>query len=62
MRLNRSLEQRRTDIYRHYAARCPRGLGDCFGVVVLPAYLSAIGFWYDPLCSKWMCRRGFPMW
>jgi hypothetical protein len=44
MQVNRPLEQRRADIYLLYAARCLRGFGDGFAVVVLPAYLSAIGF------------------
>jgi MFS family permease len=44
VQVNRPLEQRRADIYLLYAARCLRGFGDGFAVVVLPAYLSAIGF------------------
>ena len=31
-------------LYLLYAARCARGIGDGFAVVILPAYLSAIGF------------------
>ena len=31
-------------LYLLYAARCSRGLGDGFAVVILPAYLTAIGF------------------
>jgi MFS family permease len=31
------------DIHLLYAARCLRGVGDGFAVVVLPAYLSAVG-------------------
>jgi MFS family permease len=33
----------RTDIRLLYAARCLRGFGDGFAVVILPAYLTAIG-------------------
>lgn len=44
MRANAPLEQRRIDILLLYAARCLRGFGDGFAVVILPAYLSAIGF------------------
>jgi MFS family permease len=33
----------RPDIHLLYAARCLRGVGDGFAVVILPAYLSAIG-------------------
>jgi MFS family permease len=32
-----------SDIYLLYAARCTRGLGDGFAVIILPAYLSALG-------------------
>lgn len=38
------MDSRRVDIYLLYAARCLRGVGDGFAVVILPAYLSAIGF------------------
>src|SRR5712691_2740879 len=38
------LETRRSDVHLLYAARCLRGFGDGFAVVILPAYLSAIGF------------------
>jgi MFS family permease len=38
------LETPRTDIHLLYGARCLRGFGDGFAVVILPAYLSAIGF------------------
>ena len=31
-------------VYLLYAARCLRGFGDGFAVIVLPAYLSALGF------------------
>jgi MFS family permease len=34
---------RNADIHLLYAARCVRGLGDGFAVVILPAYLSALG-------------------
>jgi MFS family permease len=37
------LKARRSDINLLYAARCLRGFGDGFAVVILPAYLSAIG-------------------
>src|SRR6478736_3854702 len=33
-----------TDILLLYVARGVRGLGDGFAIIVLPAYLSAIGF------------------
>ena len=38
-----SPQARRTDIRLLYAARCLRGFGDGFAVVILPAYLIAIG-------------------
>lgn len=34
----------RRDVYSIYAARATRGFGDGFAVIVLPAYLVAIGF------------------
>jgi MFS family permease len=34
---------RRADIHILYAARCLRGIGDGFAVVILPAYLTALG-------------------
>lgn len=34
----------RTDIFYLYAARGVRGFGDGFAIIILPAYLSAIGF------------------
>ena len=34
----------RTDIALLYVARGVRGLGDGFAIIILPAYLSAIGF------------------
>src|ERR1700726_2991458 len=37
----------RSDINLLYAARGLRGFGDGFAVILLPAYLSAIG--YDPI-------------
>jgi len=37
------LQMRRSDINLLYAARCVRGIGDGFAVVILPAYLTAIG-------------------
>src|SRR5262249_48904842 len=33
----------RSSVYLLYAARCLRGFGDGFAVIVMPAYLSAIG-------------------
>src|SRR5712671_7199083 len=33
----------RSNIYLLYTARCLRGFGDGFAVIILPAYLSAIG-------------------
>jgi MFS family permease len=44
MQVNSSPETRRTDIRLLYGARCLRGFGDGFAVVILPAYLTAIGF------------------
>ncbi len=38
-----SLQAHRSDIRLLYAARCLRGFGDGFAVVILPAYLTAIG-------------------
>src|SRR5260221_13908420 len=32
-----------SNVHLLYAARCLRGFGDGFAVIVLPAYLSAIG-------------------
>ena len=34
----------RSDVRLLYAARCLRGFGDGFAVIILPAYLTAIGF------------------
>src|SRR5262250_2468773 len=33
-----------SNVYLLYAARCLRGFGDGFAVIILPAYLSALGF------------------
>src|SRR5258708_19172694 len=33
----------RSNVYLLYTARCLRGFGDGFAVIILPAYLSAIG-------------------
>src|SRR6266699_2589074 len=44
MEVNESPQARRTDIRLLYGARCLRGFGDGFAVVILPAYLTAIGF------------------
>jgi len=41
--VSESPQARRTDIRLLYAARCLRGFGDGFTVVILPAYLIAIG-------------------
>jgi len=41
--VSESPQARRTDIRLLYAARCLRGFGDGFAVVILPAYLIAIG-------------------
>ena len=37
------LTDSKSHIHLLYAARCLRGVGDGFAVVILPAYLSAIG-------------------
>ena len=37
-------QTRRSDISLLYAARCVRGFGDGYAAVILPAWLSAIGF------------------
>ena len=41
--MSESPQAHRTDIRLLYAARCLRGFGDGFAVVILPAYLIAIG-------------------
>src|SRR5262249_3531088 len=38
------LAARRSDIFHLYAARAARGLGDGFAFIILPAYLSELGF------------------
>jgi MFS family permease len=38
------LAARRSDIFHLYAARAVRGLGDGFAFIILPAYLSELGF------------------
>jgi MFS family permease len=43
-RSDQGLATRRVDIYLLYAARGLRGFGDGFAVILLPAYLSAIGY------------------
>jgi MFS family permease len=43
MEVNEPPQARRSDIRLLYAARCLRGFGDGFAVVILPAYLTAIG-------------------
>jgi MFS family permease len=45
--IERATSGRRTDIDVLYAARGIRGFGDGFAVILLPAYLTAIG--YDPI-------------
>jgi MFS family permease len=40
----RSARSTHSDILLLYAARGVRGLGDGFAIIILPAYLSAIGF------------------
>jgi MFS family permease len=37
-------QTRRSDINLLYAARCVRGFGDGYAAVILPAWLTAIGF------------------
>jgi MFS family permease len=37
-------QTRRSDIHLLYAARCVRGVGDGYAAVILPAYLTEIGF------------------
>jgi MFS family permease len=41
--LSKNSRQPHTEINLLYAARCARGLGDGFAVIILPAYLSAVG-------------------
>ena len=36
--------RRPSDVYLLYAARAARGLGDGFAIIILPAYLSELGF------------------
>src|SRR5262249_28292971 len=42
--VNEPPQTRRSDISLLYAARCVRGIGDGYAAVILPAYLTAIGF------------------
>src|SRR4051812_35286165 len=42
----RPVSKMRSDIALLYAARGVRGFGDGFAIIILPAYLTAIG--YDP--------------
>jgi MFS family permease len=44
MLLNLGRLRIRSDVFYLYAARAVRGFGDGFAVIILPAYLSAIGF------------------
>src|SRR5262249_18311729 len=41
---NEPRETRRSDISLLYAARCVRGIGDGYAAVILPAWLTGIGF------------------
>jgi hypothetical protein len=34
----------RSDVHLLYAARAARGVGDGFAIIILPAYLSQLGF------------------
>jgi len=43
-RLGSKIVKTRPDIFYLYAARGVRGFGDGFAIIILPAYLSAIGF------------------
>ena len=44
-RLNRRIIAiRRSDVYVPYAARAARGVGDGFAIIIVPAYLSQLGF------------------
>jgi hypothetical protein len=46
-RLNRRITAiKRSDVHLLYAARAARGVGDGFAIIILPAYLSQLGF--DP--------------
>src|SRR6202043_3745268 len=36
--------KRQSDIFYLYAARALRGFGDGFAIIILPAYLLAVGF------------------
>ena len=36
--------RRPTDVFLLYAARAARGFGDGFAIIILPAYLSELGF------------------
>jgi MFS family permease len=42
--VNEPRQTRRSDINLLYAARCARGIGDGYAAVILPAYLTEIGF------------------
>jgi MFS family permease len=42
--VNEPLQTQRSDINLLYAARCLRGIGDGYAAVILPAYLTEIGF------------------
>src|ERR1043166_592633 len=44
---DRALPTLRSDTFLLYAARGVRGFGDGFALIILPAYLTAIG--YDPV-------------
>src|SRR2546425_1444115 len=47
MPTDRALPTLRSDTFLLYAARGVRGFGDGFALIILPAYLTAIG--YDPV-------------
>ena len=44
-RLNRRITAiRRSDVHVPYTARAARGVGDGFAIIIVPAYLSQLGF------------------
>jgi len=57
----RPASKMRSDIALLYAARGVRGFGDGFAIIILPAYLTAIG--YDPVdigivaTALWLIKR-----
>src|ERR1700704_4869774 len=44
MAADRATPTRASDLFLLYTARGVRGFGDGFAIIILPAYLSAIGF------------------